>query len=104
MLVDHARHEHISYSSKNFSLSLLDRLNIVGSDHAKDIAGFGYPVRWYNQDDTDYVDLANAADVRNFFLAALGTYRALSDSGNSLKEAVTAATTKAALDAVVDTR
>ncbi len=55
-------------------------------------------------DDMGAVSLANAQEVRNFFLTALATYRAAIDSGSALKAQVRAASTEAEVDAVVDDR
>ena len=104
ILVEDGSFEYPASSGKFFSLSVLDRVNILGADYSREIPGFSFPVRWYTKDDDDYVDLADATDVRNFFLTALGAHRSLVESGNSLKDSTNAATTKAELDAVVDTR
>jgi len=48
--------------------------------------------------------IADAAEMSNFFLTALGTKKAWQDSGTALKQAVEAAVDEAGVDAVIDNR
>ena len=93
-----------SYSSKTFSLSLASQSMLEGSYPVKNHVSLTYPIVWNTIDDLDTISLADATDLENFYLTALGTFRARRDSGTTLKDQVRAASTIAAVDAVVDSR
>jgi len=78
------------------------QLTLLGSFNAR--AALVYPVRWNTIDDADVHDLQNATDIEDMYAAAVSAVRAALDSGTALKDQVRAATTRAALDAVVDGR
>jgi hypothetical protein len=96
--------EYPPASGNFYSLDLASQLRTLGVDHSKDFPELTYPVRWSTVNKMEAVDLANAAATRGFFLTALGTLRGRIDSGTVLYDAIRAATTKAEIDAVVDTR
>jgi len=92
------------YNSKVFSLGKGSQINILGIEEAKDMVELTYPVKMNTIDDLETEELANAADARAFFLTALGSKRAVLDSGTSLKDSIRAAGTKTAIDGVLDIR
>ena len=93
-----------TFSSKQFSLSVEAQCRIIGIHQVRDDAAVTYPIKWNTKSDNDYLELADSATVHNFYLTALGTYRAHVDSGTTLKDEVRAATTVTAVDAIVDNR
>ena len=93
-----------TYSGVQFSLSANAQMKMVGTHEVKDDPALVYPLRWNSLDDSDYVDLPDAAALHAFYLTGLGTMRVLVDGGTVLKDAVRAATTIAEVDAVVDNR
>lgn len=94
--------EGFVYGGKTFSLSSNAQLNLTGADSAR--ADLTYPVTWNNIDDTDTLDVADATDMHNMYLQALGTKKAHLDSGTALKEQIRNAVDRAAMEAVVDNR
>jgi hypothetical protein len=95
-------YEYPPASNKKFGLDLAARTLLLGLVLAKDV--LTYPVRYNTLDGLDYYDLVDATDVVNFYGTAVATVRAQADAGTALKDAVRAATTKAAVIAVVDNR
>lgn len=88
-----------------FSLSDHAQRNLIGLDSARDDSRFTWPLKWNRKDDKNgALNITDSISARNFFLTAVGAVRAHRDSGTELKDQVRAATTKAAVDAVVDTR
>jgi hypothetical protein len=87
-----------------FSLSLNSQLTLLGLGTAKDDPAFTYPVDWNSKNDKAKQTIPDAATAGQFFLTALGTVRAHLDAGTALKDAVRAAATVGAVDAVVDPR
>jgi len=63
-----------------------------------------FPIPWGNIDDSEFVTLSNAADVQAMFAAASHAEAVAGLSGQALKQAVRAATTRAQVDAVQDNR
>lgn len=92
------------FADKTFSLDddAVDR--VVGTQPGRDNVAFTYPLRWNTLDDMDVLDIANANTLHAFYLTALDTYRAHVDAATVLKDQIRAATTIAAVDAVVDSR
>lgn len=87
-----------------FSLSLEGQSNIHGAYTSRNLTEFTYPVKWLTKDDGSSISLTDAAAIEDFFLGALSTIRGHKDSGSDLKEQIRNAATKAAVDALVDTR
>lgn len=93
-----------SYSSKQFSLSAEAQSRLNGVFQLRDDPSMVYPVTWNTKDDNDYVELADSAAVRDFYLAAVAAYRGPIDSGTALKEQVRVASTVAEVNAIYDPR
>ncbi len=100
-----------TFDSMQFSLSLGAQMKMVGTHQIKDALALTYPINWNSIDDEDVYAIgagtdhaADAAILDAFYLTGLGTLRAHLDSGTALKDSVRAATTIAAVDAVVDSR
>ena len=87
-----------------FSLSLAAQSKITNAYVLRNEGGFTYPVTWNSIDDSAVVTLADAAAVAAFHGTAAVTARTHEESGTVLKGQIRAATTVAAVDAVVDTR
>lgn len=90
------------FASKTFSLSANAQLTLLGTFNAR--TALVYPVRWNTIDDADVYELQSSVDVEGMYAAAVAAVRSALDSGTALKDQVRAATTRAALDAVVDGR
>jgi len=86
------------------SLSTKSQIKILAADESRNDPAFTYPVEWNSKNDMAKVTLADAATLHAFALTAIGTVRAVLDSGTALKNAVRAAGTIAGVDAVVDSR
>lgn len=89
-------------SGQRFSLGSEARDMLNGIIIAKDFAT--YPIAWNFKDQSGVFNIPDATTVVQFYMTAVGTFKAVQDSGTALKSAVRAATTKAELDAVVDPR
>lgn len=63
-----------------------------------------YPILWSGKLDDAHVVLNDSTEAMAFYATALGTMRAIIDSGTVLKNQVRAATTIAEVNAVVDNR
>lgn len=96
--------EGFVYTGKRHSLSQNAQTTYTGLYAVRAEAALIYPVKVNTIDDADFSQLANAAEVQIFYLTAVGTYRAHLDSGTALKDTVRAATTAAAVAAVIDVR
>jgi hypothetical protein len=93
-----------TYDSKTFSLSQAAQSRLTGINQVRDDAAVTYPIVWNTLDDSDTLSIVDSAALLTFYLTAMGTYRTHVDSGTALKDDVRAATTIAAVDAVVDSR
>jgi hypothetical protein len=89
-------------SGNVFSFSANAQSNLLGTYSAKDL--LTYPFGWSTKDDHLVYQIADVAEMSNFFLTALGTKKAWQDSGTALKQAVEAATDEAEVDAIIDNR
>jgi len=85
-----------------YSLSTKGQLTLLGLDAAR--ADLTYPVEYNKKDDKGKGIIPDNVTAHNFFLSAVATARAHLDSGTALKDQVRAASTVAAVDAVVDSR
>lgn len=92
------------YNSKNFSLSIESQSKMTAAYQIRNEPAMVWPIRWNTRDDQDAHELVDAAELAVFYMTAVGTIRAILDSGTALKDAVRAATTVAEVDAVVDPR
>ena len=90
------------YNAKTFSMSANAQNNLLGTIIKKDV--LTYPFAWNTKDNSETYQIADATDMDAFFMTALGTKKAHQDSGSALKALVTAATTVAEVEAVVDAR
>ena len=63
-----------------------------------------YPIRWNALDDASFVDLLGANDVITLFGSGAAALRSYVDGGTAIKNEIRAATTVAAVMAVVDPR
>ena len=89
-------------SGNVFSFSPNAQSNLLGTYSAKEL--LTYPFGWSLKDDSSVYQIADIAEMSNFFLTALSTKKAWQDSGIALKQAVEAATDEAGVDAVIDNR
>lgn len=96
--------EYPADSGKVFSLSVQSQMKITSAFLLREQPAFVYPVRWNTRDNSDAHEMADAAALAAFYMAAVGTARAHLDSGTALKDAIRAATTTAEVNAVVDDR
>jgi len=96
--------EYPPESGQHFSLSSPAQMKLLAADAQRDDPLFTYPVTWNSLSDTGSISLPDSATLHGFVLTAVGTVRAILDSGTTIKDAVRAASTKVALDAVVDPR
>jgi len=87
-----------------FSLSMQAQSKLNGAFIARDEPEFVYPLEWNNIDDTTTVAIADASTLRLFYLQAVGTVKAVLESGTDLKKAINVATTIEEVEAVVDPR
>lgn len=85
-----------------FNLSQESQIRFHGCDYARDL--LSYPIQWQTLDDNSQLSVTDATMMHNFFLSAFSALRSLIDSGTALKKQIADATTKAEVDAVVDTR
>lgn len=103
-----------AYNGNVFSLSRQAQSNLLGVQASINkasrkgvLAQFEaavFPLTFNTLDDSARIDIATVNEFDTFFDTAFGTGKAHLESGTSLKEGVRSATTKAAVDAVVDTR
>ena len=93
-----------SFDGKTFSLSSNAQTNLIALFATKDHAALTYPIEFNTLDDLDNYYASSAATIEGMYLTALGTKKALLDSGSVLKDAVRAATTKAEVDLIIDPR
>lgn len=93
-----------AFAGRQFSLSTEAQSRLMGLNQIREDPNVVYPVKWNTIDDAGTYILANATDVINFYLTAIGTYRYHLDKGTALKDQVRAAATVAEVDAVTDTR
>lgn len=93
-----------AYRSVTFSLTLEAQCQLLAVFAFRDTGALSYPIRWNSLDDTDQIDIIDAADLTQFCMTALGTVRSILDTGTVLKDQIRAATTVAEVDAIVDNR
>lgn len=93
-----------TYGSQKFSLSQAAQTTYTGLYAIRDEPLLTYPVKVNTADDGGLAFLTSAAEVKAFYLTAVGTYRAHLDAGTALKDKVRAALTIEEVEAVVDSR
>lgn len=91
-------------SGQRFSLSLAAQAKLLGLDLLRDDSHLVYPVKYNTVDDEETLEIYDSETMHNFFLTAVGTYRAAIDSGTAVKDEVRAADTIEEADAVEDSR
>ena len=94
--------EYPPLSGNIFSFSVNAQSNLLGTYSAKDL--LQYPFSWSLKDDSAVYQIANIAEMSNFFMTALGTKKAWQDSGTVLKQEIENAQTEAEVDAIIDNR
>ncbi len=92
-----------TYASKQFSLSAEARDSVVGLMTIY-ISYSPWPLPWNTIDDLDKYEIVDSDDALAFCQAGYAGWTAPKLSGTALKDDVRAATTIAAVDAVVDNR
>jgi hypothetical protein len=94
--------EYPASSGKFFALSQENQINMIAVNVFQ--ANVTWPVRWNTLDGLGTHDVVDSTDMATMALTAVGTKRAIVDSGTALLDAVRDAQTVADLDAVVDNR
>lgn len=94
--------EGFPYAGKVFSMSTNAQSNLLGVYTAKEL--LAYPFAWNVKDDSETYQIADATEMANFFMSALGFKKAMQDSGTVLKGQVRDAVDIAAVNAIVDNR
>lgn len=92
------------YAGKRFSLSQQAQSKMMGVHQIRDDPMLTYPIKWNTNDDNDYYDVIDSADMHTFFMTGVSTYKAWVDAGTALKDQVRAATSKEEVDAIIDNR
>lgn len=92
------------YNGQTFSLSIPAQTTLFGLYVVRDEKVLQYPIRINTIDDSDYLELNNSDEVKNFYLAAVAACRAHLDSGTVLKDQVRTAAAVTDLVSVVDVR
>jgi hypothetical protein len=92
------------FAGIQFSLTIESQVRIEGMDRFRDDPLCSYPISWNSLDDSQSLQIQNAATIHGLYLTALGTLRVRVDSGSALKDQVRAAATVAEVEAVVDNR
>lgn len=90
------------YQGLTFRLLPEDRTNILGLLVSASV--MTYPFQIQDIDDAAHVTLTGPADAQAFYAAAMGAVASASMPATLMKQAVMAAATQAAVDAVVDSR
>jgi len=93
-----------TYSSKQFSLSIQAQSKMTAAYQLKDNPALVYPIEWNTIDDSDSYSIIDSSDLNSFYLTAIGTIRAILDSGTNLKKQIREATTVSEVNAIVDNR
>ncbi len=98
----HAGFEYPASSSQIFSMNETAQINLEVATRTK--STLTYPMVYSFIDDSGSVSIADSTEMQNMFNDAFAHKRTQLDSGNTLKQSIRDATTKAAIDAVVDSR
>jgi len=90
-----------AYGGKTLSMCITSQ---VKADGYARLSAEDYPIELPTCDDSEIVSLADAAALDAYRDAQVAALKAVIDGGDTLKAALRSATTKAEIDAVVDTR
>ena len=93
-----------SFAGNTFSLSQNAQINILALDVSRNDAAIIYPIEYNTLTDDVIVLVPDATTVHNMYLTALGTKKAVLDSGTVLKNQIRAAVDKAAVNVIIDNR
>lgn len=93
-----------AYGGKIFSLSINAQSTYSGLYMIREEPALSFPVAINTIDDLDTHPLADAQEIRAFYLTAVATYRGHLDAGTALKNAVREASTAAEVAAIQDNR
>lgn len=97
-------YEYPLASGNKLSLTAEAKAILNGLVGKKDDPAMVYPIKMLTLDNTTIISLADATEVNNLYMTALGTIRAYYDAETVLIEAVNVAVDNAGVDAVVDNR
>jgi len=92
------------YGGTLMSSSLNSQANLMAVHKDRNEAWLSYPITFSSKDNLSSISIANATELNNLYLAFLSHKKGHMDSGNVLKDQVRAATTKGAVDAIIDSR
>jgi len=99
---DLIRKATFTYDSKTFSLRRRARERLVALYTTR--SDITYPIDYTDKSGLNITSLADAPEVKTFYEAAFAVARGHIDDGNVYRASIRAASTQAAIDAVVDTR
>lgn len=91
-----------AYQGFTFPLSQNGQINLLGMITTKDF--LPYPISLNNIDDTAIYNITDATDLSNLYMTALGTKKAILDSGTALKTQVNNAVDELAVSLIIDNR
>jgi len=91
-----------TYQGVTFPLSQNGQINLLGMITTKDY--LPYPIGLNNINDTAVYQIQDATDLSNLYMTALGTKKALLDSGTGLKQQINAAIDESAVSLIIDNR
>ena len=91
-----------NYAGFTFPLSQNGQINLLGMITAKDF--LTYPISLNNINDTSVYQIQDATDLSNLYMTALGTKKAILDSGTALKTQVNNAVDELAVSLIIDNR
>lgn len=95
--------EGVTYDGRQFPLDLPDQSTWHGLFNAVAAGQASYPIKVMDVSDEPYY-CADATAFQTMYFTGFGAVNAILEGGRALKAQVNAATTKAEIDAVVDTR
>jgi len=93
-----------SYGGKVFSLSQNAQINILGLNQTRNDPALTYPIIYNTIDDLDNYSIVSPEELHTMYLTALGTKKAVVDSGSNLKEAIRTAASEAEVEQIIDNR
>jgi len=94
--------EGFTHAGKQFSLSIESQINWTNIGMVPSLLTYPYKISTLLDDQVH--SFADAAEIQTAYAIAVGTKESHIASGRAIKEQIIAATTKAELDAVEDTR
>jgi hypothetical protein len=90
------------YQGITFPLSQNGQINLLGMITTKDY--LPYPISLNNIDDTAIYSITDATDLSNLYMTALGTKKAILDSGTALKTQINNAVDELEVSLIIDNR